>query len=25
VVAAEIHDGRVVGYVSSPKEAAPIS
>jgi hypothetical protein len=25
VVAAEIHGGRVVGYVSSPKEPAPIS
>lgn len=25
VVAAEIHDGRVVGYISSPKEPAPIS
>jgi len=25
VVAAEIHDGRVVGYISSPKETTPIS
>jgi hypothetical protein len=25
VVAAEIHDGRVVGYVSAPKETTPIS